>query len=160
MGDITERLSRHEFGCSCCGLADPHPVLVISVQTVVDETPCCRAVLVTGGGRCDDRNAVLFRKNLAGEFSSHRFNPNRGMYSEAGDFVFIGARTDKVLQQVEKIPAFANGGVGVYLDKRKGKRDRIHLDVRRSGRARWWFVDGKKVSSAVYTAEFNRRFIK
>lgn len=155
MGDITRNLSRYEFMCRCCGWSDPHPALCFGVQEMVDRLEA-RAVIITSGSRCDKHAAYLVRTIGAAEKSQHRKQKHKGGYTCAADCIFLGVPLPRVVAAVEKVSVFTLGGVGLYLDQREGKTDRVHLDVR-GYRARWGFVDGRKTSFALAFEAMNER---
>jgi hypothetical protein len=62
----------------------------------------------------------------------------------------------EVVYTAEQLPAFAGGGLGVYIDSRPGGVNFVHVDCRR-GVARWGNVDGFRVSWPVALAELQRR---
>lgn len=152
MGDITRNLSRREFRCRCgCGLADPHPVLVCSVQELTDRLDAER-VIVRSGSRCAAHNAAVG----GAPGSLHLRQPGLGGYTCAGDLQFPGVPLLEVVRAAEQVPAFAGGGLGVYIDSRPGGVNFVHVDCRR-GVARWGNVDGFRVSWPVALAELQRR---
>jgi hypothetical protein len=156
MGDISKNLSRWEFACHCgCGLADPHPVLCQGIQFIVDETGAS-GVTVTSGSRCDRHNSDLVVKVSAGKNSRHKKTEELGNYTAAADCVYRGAKLSTVLDVSLNFPSFANGGIGIYVDNRQDKCNRIHHDVRR-GLARWGQIDGVSVSYQEALTELYRR---
>lgn len=147
MGDITRNLSRHEFACPCgCGMQDPHPKLVMALQQLCDLVAAHHAkrpyLAITGPGRCAEHNRAV-----GGAGQSHHI-PRPPGYFEAVDchiyFLIDKDRTRRLpLQQfydyARTIRGFVRGGIGVYVDE---DGPRLHLDVRRTGPARWCMVDG------------------
>lgn len=148
MGNVTENFDRREFECECgCGMADPHPALVMSWQHLADLVAAKHAkrpyVAITGPGRCAQHN-----RETKGAGSKSRHVPGVNGYFEAADghiyFRIDENRTErlplrKLYDYARTIQPFACGGIGVYCD-RAGPR--LHLDVRREGPARWGILDG------------------
>lgn len=143
MGDTTRNFSREEFACRCgCGLRDPHPMLVVGLQALRDAAGTC--VTVTGPGRC-------YRRNYAegGADGSHHMPDDAG-YTKAADIMIVGHTLREMYEAAEGIPVFRMGGIGVYLDEHGA---RLHVDVRRTGPARWGKLYGQWTSvDAVLTA--------
>ena len=151
MGDITKNLSRHEFACRCgCGSSEPHPVLVIGTQDVVD-TCGCKRVTVTSGTRCEVHHGYLVNMGRAAEGSKHQIWQPSG-YSLAADCIFHDVLLSSALSAARAHPAFKNGGIGLYL----GQVPRLHLDVR-DGKARWGVIDGEKVTLQTALSELLKR---
>jgi len=153
MGDITRNLSRHEFECKDgCGLSEPHPVLVVGVQRVVNMTPGCRGVIITSGSRCREHQLDLVRRGVSTARASwHLPRPDRGGYTLAADCIFLGVEQLAALVTAQKLPEFAFGGLGVYV----GATCRLHLDVRGT-RARWGSVFGANTSFDAATAALEK----
>jgi hypothetical protein len=151
MGDITRNLSRWEFACKCgCGLSEPHPLLVCSIQDVID-TAGVETAIITSGSRCEIHHQYLLNKGESAELSKHRiWMPSN--YSLAADVVFRGADLALVVNTARVHPVFTEGGLGLYL----GKANRLHMDVRGT-KARWGSVDGKQVSFQDALSELHRR---
>ena len=143
MGDLTRNLSLHEFRCRCgCGLMNPHPLLVESLQEWVDRSGA-RHIVITGGGRCPARNRRLHRQGAAPD-SPHLPHGREG-WTRAADAYLIGAGLklrDQLIYALQ-VPAFAEGGVGIYWQG--PGPDRLHLDVRGTP-ARWAFIEGRKTA--------------
>lgn len=148
MGNITANFSRYEFACRCgCGMADPHPILVASLQHLVDQVAAEHArrphFAVTGPGRCPTYN----RKVGGASHSKHLQRVDSGYFEAVdGHLFFMTTRATprrlplrRFWQLALQEPAFAAGGVGVYFDD---TGPRLHLDVRRDGPARWGLLDG------------------
>lgn len=158
MGDITANLSRHEFSCECgCGLADPHPQLCTSLQSMVDLSGAS-SIWITSGSRCHGRNSALEKTHKAAKQSKHLPDPELGNYTLAADCVFRDAPLIEIVILAQRLPEFKDGGIGLYLDDRHGKIDRIHLDVRRY-KARWGYIDGAKVTFNEAVAELKLRTV-
>ncbi|HOX27483.1 MAG TPA: D-Ala-D-Ala carboxypeptidase family metallohydrolase [Candidatus Krumholzibacteria bacterium] len=148
MGDITANFSRAEFACKCCGLADPHPRLVLGLEAM-------RARLgglpltVSSGTRCAAYNA---RVGGAPQ-SQHVPQAGYGGYSLAADIQCPAATLEELLNAAIDVPDFHNGGIGLYV---KGAVRWIHVDVR-NGRARWGEIDGKRAEQLAVMDEDDRR---
>lgn len=135
---ITRNFSRDEFICGCgCGLAEPHPMLVVGLQWVrnILNLP----VAITSGSRCPAWN------KLAGgaDNSFHMTRDSFDGYSMAADIVVPGLPLVKVYEALPAVEVFGPLGVGVYVDS----EPRVHIDVRGvtgvHPQARWAQVDGK-----------------
>ena len=151
MGDTTKNLSRHEFKCHCgCGLADPHPLLVIGIQDIFDRIGA-EKVIITSGSRCQARNKYLVNMGMAAESSRHLSWEPSG-YTQAADCIFHGVTLASVVAAARTHKDFSRGGIGLYV----GQTPRVHLDVR-GYHARWGVIDGKKSSFFDALAEMHRR---
>ena len=150
MGNVTANFSRYEFACKCgCALNDPHPVLIVSLQELMElvkqDSDLPPHFAVTGPGRCVSHNISVG----GAEDSQHLISLENGYYNAVdGHIFFINDRAEqsrlplrKFYEFAKQVPAFESGGIGVYFDKRG---PRLHLDVRRTGRARWARLNGKK----------------
>lgn len=149
MGNTTANLSRSEFACSDkCGLADPHPALVMGWQAIADMARRDFAqrprVAITGPGRCERSNTAAG----GAPASRHLPDPRTGYTRAADGYVWFpnhdGSRRirlplRRLMAYAEAVPAFAAGGIGVYLDD---SGPRAHLDVDRPASARWGKLDG------------------
>jgi uncharacterized protein YcbK (DUF882 family) len=98
-------------------------VLVTSLQTLRNQIGV--PITVTSGFRCKVHNVAVSKI----EKSEHS-------YGTAADIFWgqeIGLTAKEMAEIAETIPAFRLGGIGSdYEDP-----DRIHVDVRRNGPARW-----------------------
>lgn len=127
MGDTTRNFSRAEFACRCgCGFQDPHPILVVSLQQLRDLAGVC--FTITGPCRCTAHN-----KAVAGARNS-RHTPDAAGYCQAADGRLDGMPLRRQYELAMQVPAFAQGGIGAYVDE---GGPRLHLDVRPTGPARW-----------------------
>lgn len=121
MGDLSKHFSRSEFACrggSCCGRR------VVVRGDLIDALEALRGIaggplIVTSGFRCGTHNA-----SVGGAPNSYH---TRGM---AADIQCRGVSPDRLAEMAETVPAFRDGGIGVYSSW-------IHVDVRGTGRARW-----------------------
>jgi uncharacterized protein YcbK (DUF882 family) len=143
MGDLTQNFSRWEFACkgeSCCGHSSPISLyLVDSLQLLRN---IARAEIEMGGGnpellkfvvqsgfRCLTHNRTL-RKADGSPASDDTSQHVLGL---AADVVIPKEFTGEYLAGLaDEVPAFGNGGVGVYPGM-----GFIHFDVR--GRRVRWF---------------------
>jgi hypothetical protein len=143
MGKTTTNLSRHEFACrDNCGLADPHPVLVVALQTFCDLAAAAAGVdkvqlAITGPGRCDVHNLA----EGGAEDSKHL--PDIEGYTRAVDCHLAGFALREQHRLALEVPAFAAGGVGAYMDD---GGPRLHLDVCRKSPARWARLNRKRAT--------------
>lgn len=136
---ITRNFSRDEFACGCgCGLAEPHPALVIGLQRLRDVLR--EPVHVLSGSRCAAHNARV--GGSRGSF--HLAHPTLGGYTCAAD-ISTGAPLVEAFNVAESLEYFGGGGIGVY----GGPRPWIHVDVRGAtgqyGPSRWAKVNGVSV---------------
>ncbi|RJR32455.1 MAG: DUF882 domain-containing protein [Deltaproteobacteria bacterium] len=135
MGDLTKNLSRWEFACHCgCGTDNVSPDLVEALQIYRDLAG--RPVTIISGCRCLRHNAAV-----GGE--DHSFHiATEEVEGRAGDARVAGLGLREMYELALKVPAFKNGGIGIYPDPDKRF---IHLDVR-GKKARWGKVRGETVS--------------
>ena len=122
MEKLSNNFSRSEFQCkgeNCCGKSAPvHPDLVDGLQELRDRVK--RSLIINSGFRCRRHN-----KEIRGEENSFH---TLGM---AADVACPKGMTPYELATIAvKIPQFRDGGIGIY-------QSWIHVDVRKSGRARW-----------------------
>lgn len=122
MGDLSKNFNRLEFACkgiNCCGHSAPvHPDLIDALQALRDLIG--KPLLIISGFRCN-------RHNQAVNGAEHSFH-TLGM---AVDVSCPGGLSPEDLAAMAvEIPLFRDGGIGVYAAW-------THLDVRKSGRARW-----------------------
>lgn len=131
MGDLTRNFSRHEFACKgkhCCGHSAPIlPELVLGLQELRDRMGV--PLVISSGFRCRTHNKAVSRT----ADSQH-------CLGTAADVACPRGFTPKHLaEQAELIPAFRDGGIGIYPEDRF-----VHVDVRGS-RVRWGYLGGKYV---------------
>ncbi len=124
---MTEHFKREEFACNgvgCCGHSAPISLqllenLELLRKAVSEELAKDTGLKINSGFRCKTHNA----KVGGASDSLHCFGI-------ACDVATPKGLTDKRFSEIaEKVPAFSNGGIGLYLG-------RIHVDIRK-GRARW-----------------------
>ena len=123
MGDLTKNFNRSEYACrglDCCGHS---AVIVPLLYNGVQELRALVGVPLTinSGFRCNKHNAAT---RDASKFSRHTTG-------EAADILCPShLDVDHFAMCAEKIHAFRRGGIGRY-------DNRIHVDVRKTGPARW-----------------------
>lgn len=122
MGDLSKNFSRSEFACkgtNCCGHSAPvHPELISALQALRDQLNL--PLSITSGFRCNRHNE--FVGGAARSFHT------LGMAADVA--CPEGMTAEDLAQAVEAIPAFQQGGIGIYPSW-------VHLDVRTTGKARW-----------------------
>ena len=94
-------------------------------------------VIITSWTRCQIKEAKM-KPNTPSPKSQHN-------YGKAVDCYVNGVGAQALYDAAIKVPAFNNGGIGIYVKQTSG-RDRIHLDVRDTGKARWGYISNKEVS--------------
>lgn len=122
MGDLSKNFDRREFACkgeNCCGHSAPvDPDLIAALQLLRDRIG--RPLSVTSGFRCNRHNAVVG----GADNSLHTL----GMAADVIPPENLSPEQMAVI--AEEIDRFKNGGIGIY-------QEWVHLDVRRTGKARW-----------------------
>ena len=122
MGDLSKNLSRSEFACkgtNCCGHSAPvHPELISALQALRDQLNL--PLNITSGFRCNRHN-----ESVGGAARSFH---TLGMAADVA--CPDGMTAEDLAQAAETIPAFQQGGIGIYSSW-------VHLDVRTTGKARW-----------------------
>jgi zinc D-Ala-D-Ala carboxypeptidase len=122
MGDLSKNFSRSEFACkgtNCCGHSAPvHPELISALQALRDHLNL--PLSITSGFRCNRHNE--FVGGAAQSFHT------LGMAADVA--CPDGLTAEDLAQAAETIPAFQQGGIGIYSSW-------VHLDVRTTGKARW-----------------------
>jgi len=129
MGDLSKNFSRSEFACRCCGRAEVNPHLVDALQELRDLAGA--PIRVNSGYRCPEHNQAVG----GAKRSQH-------LLGNAADIVIKGLSVASMYELAAQVPAFRNGGIGVYPEQ-----GFIHVDVRES-RARWGSLKGKYVTLA------------
>jgi len=117
---MTRNFSRHEFACRCgCGLAEPHPALVVWLQDFRD---IIRApVVITSGSRCQVHN-----KAIGGAANSyHMPRTDYDGYTCAADILVMSHPLVTVVDMLETMGRF--GGIAPYLLLDTAW---VHVDVR------------------------------
>ena len=118
MGDLSKNFSAWEFRCPCgCGFDGVDPLLVQSLQELRDIIK--RPIRINSGCRCPRHN-----QDVGGEIDSQH------LLGKAADVVVSGVDPGTIARIAERIPAFKQGGIGIY-------NTFTHLDVRDNGPARW-----------------------
>jgi uncharacterized protein YcbK (DUF882 family) len=122
MGDLSKNFSRSEFACkgtNCCGHSAPvHPELISVLQALRDQLNL--PLSITSGFRCNRHN-----ESVGGAARSFH---TLGMAADVA--CPDGMTAEDLAQAAETIPAFQQGGIGIYPSW-------VHLDVRTTGKARW-----------------------
>lgn len=120
MSILSPSFRSEEFACRCgCGLDNIHPDLVIALQELRDHLGV--AIHVVSGCRCAEHN-----ERVNGEDDSYHI-PDQGC--KAADIVTRKHTPSELKKEALKIPAFLNGGIGLYPSF-------LHVDVRKF-KARW-----------------------
>ena len=122
---LTENFARHEFACKCgCGFDAVDWQLVEALQELRDMTES--VITITSGCRCTQHNIDVGgkRKTIYHEGSQH-------LYGKAADIKIKGHTPSEVHNTAAMILAFERGGIGKYDTF-------VHVDVRNTGRARWF----------------------
>jgi uncharacterized protein YcbK (DUF882 family) len=123
MGDLSEHFATSDFACPDCGRCKVSGALLAvleELRTLGGDHP----IAVLSGYRCPERNAAA-----GGAPASQHVEGN------AADIRIAGKTLQEMYDLAIQIPAFHNGGVGVY-DTRF-----IHVDVRGKA-ARWARCNG------------------
>lgn len=125
---MSEHFARREFQCHgerCCGHAAPvSRELVAALEQLRAMVRNVKGfgdakIHITSGFRCRTYNAMVG----GAEDSTH-------CKGEAADIVVVGMPTPALEALAMIVPAFRDGGIGVYSCW-------LHVDVRRGGPARW-----------------------
>lgn len=119
---MSKNFTREEFACQgngCCGHSSPISYeLVDALQELRDIVGT--SLTINSGFRCKVHNS-----KIGGASESIH------CLGLAADVKTPSGMTDeKFYKLAEKVKAFRDGGMGIY-------NGRIHVDVRRSGKARW-----------------------
>lgn len=122
MGDLSKNFSRSEFACkgtNCCGHSAPvQPELISALQALRNQLNL--SLSITSGFRCNRHN-----ESVGGAARSLH---TLGMAADVA--CPEGMTAEDLAQAAETIPAFQQGGIGIYPSW-------VHLDVRTTGKARW-----------------------
>lgn len=114
----------HEFRCSCgCGDESVSPVLVSLLQSIRDKSGPLK---ISSGVRCKASNA-----KLEGAAKNSWHVPRRGL-GHAADVKYASGNSTPgaILKLYVLADQLGARGLGLYSN-------RIHVDVRTGGRARW-----------------------
>lgn len=122
MGDLSEHFSTKELACHDCGKCEVTPELIAALEALRALGP--EPILVDDAYRCPEHNA-----EVGGVSASQH------ILGKAADIRIQGLNLQQMYDRAKSIPAFAQGGIGVYQE------GFIHVDVR-SGIARWSRVRG------------------
>src|SRR5690242_10311706 len=123
MGNLGAHFSREEFVCHCCGEFRLDDHLLAALEALRERVG--EAVLVLSGYRCPEHN-----RRVGGAANSQH------VLGKAADVRVPGLTLQQMYELAESVPAFAQGGIGVY------DRGFLHVDVREP-RARWSQVAGR-----------------
>lgn len=126
MGDLSEHFSKAELACHCCGTLKIELALIDALELF--RSLAGKPVVVHDAYRCPIHNAKVGGVND----SEH----TRGV---AADVSIPGLSVQQMFELALRVPAFLNGGIGVYDE------DFLHLDVRPNP-ARWARVHGQYVA--------------
>jgi len=137
MGDVTRNISRWEYTCPDCGLADMHPLEIVALQRFRDLSGA--PLRIGSGCRCEKHNAEVG----GAPGSKHLPQPDAAGYCMAADVHIDGATLSEMYHTALRIAVFRRGGIGVYYDE---EGVRLHLDVRRDGPVRFGKLFGENVS--------------
>jgi uncharacterized protein YcbK (DUF882 family) len=122
MGDLSKNFSRSEFACkgtNCCGYSAPvQPELISALQALRNQLNL--PLSITSGFRCNRHN-----ESVGGAARSFH---TLGMAADVA--CPDGLTAEDLARAAETIPAFQQGGIGIYPSW-------VHLDVRTTGKARW-----------------------
>lgn len=127
MGDLSAHFSKSELCCKDCGKCEVSLELVDALEAL--HSLGTEPILVDDGYRCPEHNAAV-----GGVKSSQH------ILGRAADIRIKGLSLQEMYERAIKIPAFRDGGIGVY------DSSFIHVDVRNTGEARWARVQGEYVS--------------
>ncbi len=130
IGDLSPHFSSRELACPCCGRLVLWPRLLLALERL--RRLAGRPVYVTSGYRCPEHNA-----EVGGGLNS------RHLLGQAADIVIHGRHWREAYALALKVPALAEGGIGLYPEE-----GFVHVDVRR-GRARWARKEGRNVAVEV-----------
>lgn len=127
MGDLSKNFSKSEFACPHCKTTFVTKELVDALQELRDLAMAAVRTLSTY--RC-----ALHNKKIGGAPNSLH------MAGKAADIQIDGLNVVEVAELAKKVPAFKEGGIGIYPQEHF-----VHVDVREK-KARWARVNGKYVS--------------
>ncbi len=125
MGDLSAHFSKSELACRCCGELTLDPSLLDALEQL--RALAGKPVQVHAGYRCREHN-----QEVGGVTDSEH---TRGL---AADVAIPGLTLQQMYELALQVPAFREGGIGVY------DGDFVHVDVRKH-RARWARVRGQYV---------------
>jgi len=125
LGDLSEHFSKQEFACHCCGTLRIETALIDALELF--RSLAGKPVVVHDGYRCP-----LHNEQAGGVSDSEH---TRGL---AADVSITGLSLQEMFDLALQVPAFRNGGIGVYDGVF------LHLDIRPHA-ARWARVRGQYV---------------
>jgi uncharacterized protein YcbK (DUF882 family) len=117
MGDLSEHFSRIELACWDCGRLVIAKELLDGLEQLRGLGP--ESIIVHDGYRCPEHNT-----KVGGVSESQH------VLGKAADIDIVGLTLQQQYDRAKSVPAFANGGIGVY------DGNFLHVDVR-DGKARW-----------------------
>lgn len=126
MGDLSPHFDKKELACPHCGQCNVEQRLVDALEALRDLAAV--PIHVHDAYRCEEHN-----KAIGGVPKSQH---PMGL---AADIDIQGKTLKEMYELALRVPAFANGGIGLY-----DGQPFIHVDVR-EGKARWARVNGKYV---------------
>lgn len=150
--EISPHFKLHEFACACCDrvhivsmapLAEALEVFRYNISTLAGyDVP----IFLTSAYRCKSYNAMV-----NGSVNSQHLE------GKAADIRRIDALPfHDVLDAAIAVPAFARGGIGIYIDRMM--RGWLHVDIRSDGPSRWAQFVGSPVAweTAIQSLRHNR----
>lgn len=123
---LTRNFFRSEFACPCCDKALVDSKFVAALQQLRDI--CGYPIRVLSGYRCKSHNIKVGGR----ERSFH-------LHGRAADIQIGELSVPEMLELVDAISEFHEGGIGIY------DSGFVHVDNRRWKQARWGRIDGKYV---------------
>jgi len=125
MGDLSAHFSKAEFACHCCGELKVEQRLIDALEQL--RGLAGKPIVVHDGYRCPAHN-----QEVGGVTDSEH---TQGM---ASDVEITGLSLQQMYELALQVPAFAQGGIGVY------DGGFLHVDIRQHV-ARWARVRGQYV---------------
>ena len=125
MGDLSAHFSKSELACRCCGELNIVPALLDALERLRELAG--EPIRIHAGYRCPEHN-----QQVGGVTNSAH---TRGM---AADIAIPDLTLQEMYELALQVPAFLEGGIGVYDD------GFLHVDVRPHN-ARWARVRGQYV---------------
>jgi hypothetical protein len=126
MGDLSAHFSKAELACHCCGELKIESALIEALELL--RALAGNQILVHDGYRCVPHN-----QEVGGVIDSEH---TRGI---AADIAIPGLSLQQMYELALRVPAFRNGGIGVY------DGGFLHVDTRPHS-SRWARVRGQYVS--------------
>lgn len=127
MGDLSAHFSTFEMRCHCCERCSVDGRLIDALETLRAQGP--EPIDVLDACRCSKHNVEV---GGVGK-SQHIFW--EGKACQAADIRIVGLTLKQMFERAENVPAFRNGGIGIY------DTGFMHVDVRPKP-ARWARVKG------------------